>query len=390
MTHNLNHLGKRIISSLALAPLFASSYNWPMIKEFIVGCVLVAAFTHCVQPVKTVKIHQNCPEIPATTFEKVGLDAKAGALQFGKLVTVGELTVKSDPQIISGISQSVRDDQVTDALVCAAKERGELKTDEQIDYAWKVARFFRTNPTPVNAMEFYKQFPFPVTSGKHLSQASQTPGISQYSGTSNSPNIVGNQNVVTFNPSSRLSEQEPTDQDDKKLYFECNIKPLPKTIPPGGLRAVMCGAHPPDPHSSYEILESGNPGDVNRLVKYGLGDNGSGGAGFMCQVTYYGKNPILKVDLPFALEFREVVGGNVKFVTARPARIRKLETNEKYDFFLFNASEYVLNISTPQYADVEPLGEYKSRRVKLSTPYSYDGTFGIQLAPVKSPSSAAK
>ena len=110
----------------------------------------------------------------------------------------------------------------------------------------------------------------------------------------------------------------------------------------------------------------------------------------MCLVTYYGKNPILKVDLTFALEFRDVVGGNIKFVTKRPARIRKLETNEKYDFYLFNASEYVLNISTPQYADVEPLGEYKSRRVKLSTPYSYDGNFGIQLAPAKPPSSAAK
>ena len=343
------------------------------------------------QPVKTVKIHPNCPEIPATTFEKVGLDAKAGALQFGQLITVGELTVKTDPQIISGISQSVRDDQITDALICAAKERGELKTDEQIFHAWKVARFFaRTNPTPADAIEFYKQNPFPATSGKQLSQASQIPGISQYSGAPNSSNIVGNQNIVTFNPSSRLSEQEPTDRDDRKLYFECNIKPLPKTVPPGGLRAVMCGAHPPDPHNSYEIWESGNPGDVNRLVKYGLGDNGSGGAGFMCQVTYYGKNPILKVDLPFALEFREVGSGNVKFVTTRPARIRKLETNEKYDFFVFNASEYVLNISTPQYADVEPLGEYKSRRVKLSTPYLYDGTFGIQLAPVKPPSSAAK
>jgi hypothetical protein len=218
----------------------------------------------------------------------------------------------------------------------------------------------------------------------------RSPHFQQHSEGRNSPNIVGNQNVVTFNPSGRLSEQEPTDRDDKKLYFECNIKPLPKTIPTGGLRAVMCGAHPPDPHSSYEIWESGNPGDVNRLVKYGLGDNGSGGAGFMCQVTYYGKNPILKVDLPFALEFREVVGGNVKFVTTRPARIRKLETNEKYDFFLFNASEYVLNISTPQYADVEPLGEYKSRRVKLSTPYSYDGSFAMQLAPVMHPSPAAK
>lgn len=171
-----------------------------MLKKVIIGCALVAAFTHCVQPVKTSKIHPNCPEIPATTFEKVGLDATAGALQFGKLVTVGELTVKTDPQIISGISQSVRDDQITDALICAAKERGELKTDEQIAHAWKVARFFaRTNPTPAEAMEFFKQNPFPATSGKQQSQTSQIPGISQYSGGSYSPNIVGDGNEVYLN-----------------------------------------------------------------------------------------------------------------------------------------------------------------------------------------------
>lgn len=171
-----------------------------MLKKVIIGCALVAAFTHCVQPVKTSKIHPNCPEIPATTFEKVGLDATAGALQFGKLVTVGELTVKTDPQIISGISQSVRDDQITDALICAAKERGELKTYEQIAHAWKVARFFaRTNPTPAEAMEFFKQNPFPATSGKQLSQASQNSGISQYSGGSNSPNIVGDGNEIYLN-----------------------------------------------------------------------------------------------------------------------------------------------------------------------------------------------
>ena len=182
-----------------------------MLKKFILCCVLLVTFTHCVQPVKTVKIHPNCPEIPATTFEKVGLDAKAGALQFGKLVTVGELTVKSDPQIISGISQSVRDDQITDALICAARERGELKTDEQIDYAWKVARYFRTNPTPADAMEFYKQFPFPVDSGKHLSQASQSPSISQHSEGANSPNIVGDRNVVIITPPSEAKLDEIRD-----------------------------------------------------------------------------------------------------------------------------------------------------------------------------------
>ncbi|MBX3326724.1 MAG: hypothetical protein U0223_03330 [Nitrospira sp.] len=111
-----------------------------------------------------VKITPNCPEIPATTFKAVGLDARAGSLKFGQLVTVGEISIKSDPQIISGISQSVRDDQTTDALICAARDRGELKSEEQIAHAWKVARFYnRTNPTAEDAIKFHKENPFPAT-----------------------------------------------------------------------------------------------------------------------------------------------------------------------------------------------------------------------------------
>lgn len=140
--------------------------------KLFVGLVLLGSLASCVNSVPLVKIHPNCPAIPETTFEKIGLDVKAGALQFGKLVTVGEVSFKSDPGIISGISQSVRDDQTTDALICAARERGELKTPEQIDRAWKVARFYRTGPTPAQAMEFHTQNPFPVSPAAFQSRRS--------------------------------------------------------------------------------------------------------------------------------------------------------------------------------------------------------------------------
>lgn len=124
---------------------------------------IVIASTGCAYEAQKVIIHPNCPEIPATTFKSAGLDAKAGSLKFGELVTIGEVSLKSDPKILSGISQSVRDDQVTDALICAAKERGELKTEEQVAHAWKVARFHRVNPTASEALEFHRQNPFPAT-----------------------------------------------------------------------------------------------------------------------------------------------------------------------------------------------------------------------------------
>lgn len=296
----------------------------------------------------------ECGEVP------VGVTIDKGQLNMAG-VTVGDfslasLDIKFTPEFQGIISEAAKNALVQDYISCKVIERAGVQKDpELVDYFTNLMYFLSGKPSGQEQTKWRQENPFPRKKGK-----------------------------------PELSENESIDRDDKKLYFECNIKPLPKTIPPGGLRAVMFSPHPPDLHSFHEIWESGNPGDVNHLVKYGLGDGGAGGAGFMCLVTYYGKNPILKVDLTFALEFREVVGGNIKFVTTRPARIRKLESNGKYDFFLFNASEYVLNISTPQYADVELLGEYQSRRVKLSTPYTYGGSFGIQLAPVKPPSSAAK
>lgn len=129
----------------------------------LIVLLFITAFASCTHEVTTVKIHPNCPEIPATTFKAAGLDARAGSLKFGEVVTIGEISIKSDPQIISGISQSVRDDQTTDALICAAKERGELKSLEQIAHAWKVARFYnKTNPTPDQSIQFHRENPFPV------------------------------------------------------------------------------------------------------------------------------------------------------------------------------------------------------------------------------------
>lgn len=124
--------------------------------------VLAISLTGCAHEVQMVMIHPNCPEIPATTFKTAGLDAKAGSVKFGQMVTA-ETSIKLDPQIISGISQSVRDDQTTDALICASRERGELKTEEQVDHAWKKARFHRTDRTADEVIRFYKENPFPTT-----------------------------------------------------------------------------------------------------------------------------------------------------------------------------------------------------------------------------------
>jgi len=139
-----------------------------MRHRIILAFVLGAASMNCsprIEKVEMVKLHPNCPEVPATTFEKTDVDMQARSLKFGELVTLGEIAVKSDPQIISGVSQGLRDEQWRTAEICAAKERGELKTPEQIAYARQVAMFVGTNPTAAEMMEFYKQFPFPLAQG---------------------------------------------------------------------------------------------------------------------------------------------------------------------------------------------------------------------------------
>jgi hypothetical protein len=134
----------------------------------VVGILLLCvSLSGCLRGVRnTEEIHPDCPRIPTAVFEKVGLDATVGALKFGELVTLGNVTTKTDLALLSAISQSARDDQVTGALICAATKRGELTTPEQIAHAWDVARFYRTTPppTPEQVIEFHKQFPFPSNS----------------------------------------------------------------------------------------------------------------------------------------------------------------------------------------------------------------------------------
>jgi hypothetical protein len=313
--------------------------------------LLTANFLSCAHPNPKFgdEKKSECGEVPVgVTMDKSALDL-AGA-NLGDF-SLAKLNIQFTPELQRIISDAATNALVQDYISCKVIERAGVQKDpELVAYFMHLTYFLSKEPTAEEQTTWRQANPFPGKKGK-----------------------------------PELSEKESTDRDDKKLFFECDYKPLPKTIPSGGLRAVLFDPHPPSVHSFHEIWEPGNPGDPNHLVKYG-----PGGAGFMCLVTYYGKSPILKVELTFALEFREVVGGNIKFVTTRPARIRKLEPNGKYDFYLFNASEHILNISLPKYAEVELLGEYQSRKVKLSTPYTYDGSFAVQMGPVKHPSSAAK
>ena len=293
----------------------------------------------------------ECGEVPVgVTIDKGQLDM-AGA-KFGDFA-LANLNIEFTPEFQRIISDAATNALVQDYISCKVIERAGVQKDpEMVDYFTNLMYFLSRKPNGEEQTKWRQENPFPGRKGK-----------------------------------PELSEKELTDQDDRKLYFECDYKLLPKTIPPGGLRAVLFYPNVPDPHLSYEIIESGNPGEVNR---YSSEEYGTGDVGFRCQVSYYGKNPVLSVVLTFALQFSEAGGKKIKFVTTGPAKIRRLEPNGKYDFYLFNNSEDDLIISMPRYADLELLGEYQSRRVKLSTPYGYDGSYAVVMGPVRHPSSAPR
>jgi len=118
----------------------------------------------CTGTVEYIEITPGCPKVPATVFKRVGVDAKLGASSFGKVVT-GDASLKIDPSIVSVVSEVVTDDQITEAYICSAGKRGELKSPEQFEHARKVARFYRTKPTSEVAAKFHKENPFPKSPG---------------------------------------------------------------------------------------------------------------------------------------------------------------------------------------------------------------------------------
>ena len=119
----------------------------------LIGCAGMAS--------KEISINPNCPSIPKTVFDSWHFDGKLGTSTFGKVVT-GDASLKVDQNVINIVSQSVQDDRLTSAMICDRVQRGELKTPEQIDHAWMVVKFFKTNPTPSQADTFFEKNPFPT------------------------------------------------------------------------------------------------------------------------------------------------------------------------------------------------------------------------------------
>jgi len=102
----------------------------------------------------------GCPKPPPEVFTKVGLDASVGSSTFGKVVT-GNVGLKITPDVVDLMSKEARNEAMISWLVCREEKNGLIKTPEQNAYAHNVARFYTTDPTPEQAIEWHKNNPYP-------------------------------------------------------------------------------------------------------------------------------------------------------------------------------------------------------------------------------------
>jgi len=161
---------------------------------------------------------------------------------------------------------------------------------------------------------------------------------------------------------------------EPSILFECDLKPLPKTIPhEGNVMALAFSIRPGGDKSRIQFQYAGIPGEQNTWV-------GQNGYGYVCQLTNYGTEVALDLNITFGLRFREVVwkdkvGG--QFVHGPTLAsdgwnlpIRKLDTGPsgRFVFYLKNATRYWLDVTMPMYIELRSIRDLKPRKVPLTLP----------------------
>lgn len=122
--------------------------------------LLIACGPKPVLPPPTVV--EGCPQPPADVFTQVGVDATFAQSTYGKVV-VGTIDVKTQPQVVTLLSQAVTDTRVKDYLRCLAIRRDKF-TPEQAAYLEQLNSFVATKPTAEQFIQWQREHPFPGTS----------------------------------------------------------------------------------------------------------------------------------------------------------------------------------------------------------------------------------
>lgn len=120
----------------------------------------------------------NCtwPETFKNQYDEVGClkpvdlvrfsetDIKLVLRSVGKVIS-GEIGYEIKPQVIKLVSESAKELELIEWLICRAKKSGEIQTKEQADYLRTFLHFLKNKPPPDKIMEWRKNNPLPKEMG---------------------------------------------------------------------------------------------------------------------------------------------------------------------------------------------------------------------------------
>jgi hypothetical protein len=135
----------------------------------------------------------GCQEPPPDVFAKTGIDAEFAQSTFGKVI-VGTVKVKTQPEVVSLLSQAVSDSRVRDYLRCLAINRDHY-TIQQAAHVDAVNAFLATKPSSGEFGRWQELHPFPSSTPPVPASASDLPELPS----SDAPCVhVGSTRVLDF------------------------------------------------------------------------------------------------------------------------------------------------------------------------------------------------
>lgn len=110
----------------------------------------------------------GCNVPPPDTFTSAGVDVRFAQSMFGKVVT-GDVNVRTNPSVVSLVSQAVRDARIRDYVRCLSINRDKF-THEQVLYLDTMTAFMTTSPSPEAFLKWQEMNRFPSRSKAEVSE----------------------------------------------------------------------------------------------------------------------------------------------------------------------------------------------------------------------------
>lgn len=131
-------------------------------RSILVGLPLLAWLAACaptaVGPAPFKADDLGCAIPPADAFTETGVDLDFAQSTFNKIV-VGEIKIKTTPQVVDLASATTKDARVAAYIECREQKQG--WTPEQVVYRQRLTLFAATKPTSQQFAKWQADNPFP-------------------------------------------------------------------------------------------------------------------------------------------------------------------------------------------------------------------------------------